>query len=204
VAGLKYDQIWYFENKKRREELLDFRLLLVEYFTNLVPQWNGPPHEKVRAREARPKINKQLHAIRKYLEATDVSLQVVHQPPPVTGKSSVKIDVIYNLFQLYQFQIDEDYVFDILEQAYGQYENDKTSSKLRSLSPIFWMFKLASWITSIPFRLFGVTDYYHNKVEGSSIQKIISGIFTTVSFIAAIAAIFDSSSVHKLINNLLW
>ena len=152
---------------------------------------------------ARRKINQMLDKAEKLISLSGVSPNLIYTPPPVIGGYVQNVNIILNIFNLYHHQIGPKTVYDTIDRAIGIYEDNKTKSIIRTCNPLFWVNLLIKYFTSIPFRILGVFGVDQERIQISTIGKIVKGILYLITLLAAIITLIDYFDLSKLIKELL-
>lgn len=179
----------YWECKRRRELLRQFRVLAFDYFENIqLAGWMSrgtPPIMNEKAQKAR-------HEMNNIMEDAVLSFNLLRVPHHVVyGEYAQKVDIIGNIFALYQFQIDSQVAFDSIDRAIGAYENECQRLLRMSLNPFYWLGMLIVWFLRLPFKLLGAAGFDATKAENSLPGKVIKLVMGLATFTAAIVKIAD-------------
>lgn len=143
----KYNEITFFTNKYRIEKLIDF--------INLVVSWSDSvEREFIRTNETDQSIVYRNQISRLIPEIYEIvrSAWVPHVIENNFQGRSVTIELVNNIFNFHRQQLSIQYLIDCLNQAIWVYENDRTSSIIRTINPFFWIGKIIKFIVSIPFK----------------------------------------------------
>jgi len=146
-----YKKISIWENRKRLKLLNEFRNLVITYFNNIESDLFNL-RENQQAIEARRKINLLIDKVHFIIRSAGILPLMYYSPPPAVGGLAGNIDLIYNIFNLYRFKIEPQYLLDFIDRAIGIYENDKFNALLRTLNPLFWISLILDYIVSLPFK----------------------------------------------------
>jgi hypothetical protein len=114
----------YWECKRRLGLLRRFRVLTSTYFENVrFASWmaGGEPILNEPSQKARHEINLVLNDVEQSLNLLGIQHHVLHQPAPTRGLVQ-PVNVLLNMFILWQFQLDSRYVFDCIDRAIGACE----------------------------------------------------------------------------------
>lgn len=184
-----YKKITHWENKRRTDELNLFRKDVVDYFNSMGHTTWNEPYETAQSQDKRRKINLAISKIQKIVHAANVDPVLIYTPPPAIGGYVQRIDVLLNIFNTIHYQIPHNKIIDFIDIAIGRYSDDYNSSILRTFNPFFWIFQIIELVARIPFFLLGLIGFNQNKVEASLYGRIVKGIFTLITAIAAIVTI---------------
>ena len=178
-----YKQKTIFENRYCLSKLKQFETLVKEYFKNVKYHYrHNPPDENDKALEIRTKLNNQLHLFRQIVKEAGISY--------IFLKYRIPVDLIMNIFRLYQYRITDKELLDIIEQAIGVYTHDKSCAIMRTLNPLFWLNRLFGYIATIPFRILQQAGFDSVVIETSFLGKIIKLIIYLLSALASILTIY--------------
>lgn len=106
-------------------------------------------------------------------------------PPAAVGGYSQNIDLIINVFHLWEYDINEQNVFDYVERAIGVYEKNRRSSLIRLFNPFFYLGLIFDLIANSPFALLDKIGFNREKAEASFVGRLIKGFIQLVLFLAA-------------------
>lgn len=179
----KYNKILFFENKRRIKKLDRFRELVANFYKNC--EYDRGLIENEEASRARTEINKEMVEIHDVVMAARLVPVLKWIPPATIGGYSQNIDLILNVFHLWEYEIDEENVFDYVERAIGVYEKNKRSSLLRLFNPFFYLGLIFDLIANSPFALLGRMGFNREKAEASVLGRFIKGFIQLVLFLAA-------------------
>lgn len=197
-----YTQIPIWENLRRGSYLQEFRKLVTSYFENTSYDYLGGEEVDDKALKTRAEINKMSSLAGKFIQAAGISTKITHYPAPAVGGYVTNIDVIFNIFNLHNYDILPIHVIDDIDKAIGVYEADKSSAMVRTFNPFFWLGKLLSKISSIPFTLLKIAGFESEKIRKSLIGKLLSLLFQVVALIASIMTILQVLGYNETIKTL--
>ena len=152
----------YWECKRRLALLREFRLRAVDYFENIeYAGWmagGAPRPMNEAAQKARHDMNRMLGEVLISLSRLTVPHVVSYQPPPRLGGYPQNVDVILNIFSLWEFQIGPERIFDTVDRAIGAYERECEKLFRRLFNPLYWMGMLVVQFLRIPSKLRGAGE----------------------------------------------
>lgn len=196
-----YNKIPIWENLNRITYLKKFRQLINDYFLGAQYDYTGVRLDS-KAEKARPEINKMSLRVSKYILKAGISTEITHFPAPAIGGYVTRIDLIFNLFNLPDYDVLPIEVIDLIDKAIGVYEEDKLSAFFRSINPLFWLKKLLAKIALAPFSLLSLAGFESEKIRKSLIGKLLSLLFQLVALIASIVTILQILGYNDAIKNL--
>lgn len=203
-----YNNITFFENQARRNELSNFRKIINKYFNSLAASdYDYKPHETKDSKKIRETINKILHKNRKILLSARIDPVLIYKAPMYVGGTKYNVDVFNNMFHLHQYDISEQFLFDLIDQAIGIYEEDFIKSIIRTFNPFYWFGQILELVSKAPFYLLnkiGVpTHSFENSLAGSIFKSLIkvitlfSTVWQTLIFLGLIPAEFTLNDLFK-------
>jgi hypothetical protein len=182
----------YWECKRRLELLRRFRVLTSTYFENIqFPSWSREPILDDESQKARHEINLIMNDLELSFNLLGIEHHVLHQPPPHQGGLVQTVNLVLNMFVLWQFQLDPRYVFDCTDRAIGAYENKCRRLFRSSFNPFYWLGLLLVEFLRLPFRVLGAAGFNASKAEGSLWGKLAKVVFFLATVIPAVFAIID-------------
>ena len=165
----------YWECKRRLLLLHRFRVLAVDYFQkthyqslDLMTGSGLPPRMNAKAQDARNEINHIMQDAQLSFDLLDIPRTMSYTP---VGGYIQRIDVIGNIFDLWQFEIHPQIVFDITDRAIGVYEKECWRLLCQSFNPLYWLVLIIGWVLRLPFKLLGMAGYDATKIEASGLGK---------------------------------
>jgi hypothetical protein len=181
----------FWECRRRLELLIRFRGLALEYFKNTQPAaWMAgpgmPPTENETAAKSRIEINKLMHDLTESFALIGIEPCLRWTPPPVLGGYVQSVDVVTNMFGLWQFQIPPSALLDNTERAIGRYESEFRRLRRKLFNPFYWAGLLIVAILRLPFKLLGAAGFNAAKAENSLLGKMFKVAVGTVLFFAAV------------------
>ena len=184
----------YWECKRRLALLRRFHEQITAYFGNIeYASWmvGGGPNENKTAQNARREINMMMRDVAESLDSHGIPQDVLYQHPPALRLPSQVVDVIQNIFILYQYKdLGSERVFDCVERGIGSYETECRELKHASLNPFYWFGLLLKWFLGLPFKALGVMGF--DLAENSKAGRIVKvGAFVgyMVTLVAGIVQI---------------
>jgi hypothetical protein len=191
-ASSHYRNIPIWANRDRIKLLVAFRHVLEEYvqtfqsggggYRAVAEYYHDNPAELQRDNPAladrRTWLNQRLPLVYRFVRLTGVN--------PVIQRYNFRYDLLMNMFNDPTGK-DLGLAFDVLDQAIGVYQADKSAAWLRTFWPFFWFGRLADWISEIPFRILrkmglGPAD------TSRGLARFFHGIFSLVAWLVGIAA----------------
>lgn len=180
----------YWECKRRLEQLRRFRVLVFDYFQNIqMPDWMSagvPPRMNETAQRARHEINTVMGDV-------VVSFNLLGVPHVLIPSGGVGqgINVVDNIFALYQFQIDSRIILDFIDRAIGAYERECRKLFRMSFNPLYWLQLLVASLLHLPFKLVSAVGFDTSRIEESWFVKLLKLLVALAAFIASVVAIAD-------------
>ena len=144
---------------------------------------------------ARSKLNFMRPRIKKYILDTDNYPLINYRDPLAIGGRAMQIDIFENLFNLNAFEIPHTTVSDTLERTIGYYQDQRPKAVLRTINPLWWIWRLVSVVIAFPFYVIGWAGYDRDQIESKPAAKL----FKAVTWFVAIVTFMDSM-VQLLIN----
>ena len=116
----------YWKNRRCTADLQQFRSDLEKYIDQSSYNWQADAViEQEPAKDAKVRMNRTLHRVTTAIDAAGLPSIVIYTPPPAVGGYQQHVDLLRNLFSLYQFQIGQGRVIELIDRAIGIYEDDK-------------------------------------------------------------------------------
>lgn len=166
----------YWECKRRLAVLRKFRMQAVDYFENIeYAGWmagGAPPRMNETAQKARHYMNRVLGDVLVSLSRLNVPHVVYYQPPPRLGGYAQNVDIILNVFSLWEFQIGPERVFDCVDRGIGAYERECEKLFRKLFNPLYWLGMLMLQFLRLPSKLRGTGG---NDVPGTD-QSLFGSI----------------------------
>lgn len=199
--------VW--ENTRRINKLLEFRELVVKYFSDLNYDYRGDPELTEESQKNRQKINLMLQEVDLLVKASGKSPVITYTPPPAIGGYIQNINIIHNIFNLSFYQITPINVLDMIDVARGIYLKDRVNSIIRTFNPFFWISFPYKWLVSLPIKLLENAGFNVNKIQSSFFGKILKliseilTIFLTYLTIIQILGYYSAiDSIKYFLNNI--
>lgn len=202
----RYKDIPICENLRRKEKLIKFRNLVVEYFDNIeYLGFSGREiKENIRASQLRSEINLILYEIHSIIKSAGVSLDMFYSPPPAIGGIAGNIDLVANLFNLNKFRLGPRYSIDVIEKAIGVYQNDKINALIRTINPFYWLIRLLDCIASLPFIILGQVGFNKDRLESSFVGRLFKGFLYLITVFAAFLTILEKLNYLEWFKKLVF
>lgn len=182
-----YRVLPFWENLKRRKELEIYQQSVEKYFERVdFNDYSRTFIDNNETKKIRAFLNKQNGFIQVYLLGTGISPDVVHTPPPAIGGYVQRINLVENLFNLFNYDIEHQVLIDTIDKAIGVYEKDFLPSVIRTINPLFWLGKILETIASVPFYLLGSVGFNRRKIENSIAGKLIKWLIKLLTLLLAI------------------
>jgi len=174
-----------------QRQLIEFRNSVIDYFNNCEygDYLTRDFSENDKARCLRSTLNRNLLSIQDIVYYADVTSHIIYTPPPIVGGYVQNINLISNIFHLYQYEIEPKYLLDFIDRAIGVYKNDQIKSLLRTFNLFFWIGILLDFIVSAPFKLLGRAGISTKEIEESNLGKIAKLILYITSLAAGVVSI---------------
>ena len=160
----------YWECKRRLKDLQHFRELLAGYFGSLA-EANWPAsirdRETSESERLRREINLRLKDAIVCCELVGEPATVLYSPPPALGGFQGRLNLLREVFNLQDYHIGTDRIFDSLDRAIGEYERRKRRLHRQMFNPLFWLKLALVKIIEIPFQILGAAGFDAAKMEKS-------------------------------------
>ena len=177
-----YKQITIWENRRRVLRLEEFHSLVVVYFYD---EENRADREFLyrpgdpRYDQDRREINLALSEIVEICRAADLNISV----DVITPVEDHRLNVLVNIFTLWNYDLKPSIVTDILERATGVYRTDYRASLWRTINPLWWA-------GQIPFFIMRAMGFNIDKIQGTAMGRL-SRLYPKLSTIAALFPILQ-------------
>jgi hypothetical protein len=185
----------YWECERRLDLLRQFRALVFDYFQNIeYPGWASagtPPRMNDISQKARNQINYLLEDAERSFDILGISRVMVYTPPPRVGGYAQRVNLIANMFSLWQLQIGPEYVLDLTDKAIGTYERECQRLLRKSFNPFYWAALPIAWLLRLPFKLIGAVGFDATKAEQSRVGKLVKLVVAVAAFVVSIVTIAD-------------
>ena len=203
-----YTRILIWENRRRLNQLRDFRSLVIRYFNNSRVNLGGGRVEESAAKEARREVNRLKDEIHSIILNSETNPSFSWTRPATAGGDQTEIDLIEEIFDLDQFDIGPNNVLDCIDRAIGEYDSNRKSAFIRTLNPFFYLGRIFDIISDLPFIIVGIFGFNRQKIKASTIGKLVKGIlylFIVVVALLTILHLLDfvepiKQFVHKLLD----
>ena len=161
----------YWECERRLKDLQHFRELLAGYFASLA-EANWPARTRDRetseSERLRNEINLRLTDALLCCELVGEPTNVFYSPPPAFGGGfQGRLNLLREVFNLQDYQIGPDRIFDSLDRSIGEYERRKRRLYRQMFNPFFWLKLALVKIIEIPFQILGAAGFDAAKMEKS-------------------------------------
>jgi hypothetical protein len=181
----------YWECKRRLQRLERFRALAGEYFSNISRHFGAAPTENDRSRAARVEMNLLMSEVTESAFLIGIPTTVHYIPPTRMGGLSGPLDILVNIFELWQFEIGNRQARDIIDRAIGAYQRERRHLLRQLFNPLFWIKWLLMQVAAVPFGFFSALGFKTKAFEQSVMGRIIKGVVVLVTFSAAFLTILD-------------
>lgn len=173
-----YTKILRWENAKRLRKLMEFRVLIVEYFEN--------PKNTVAAHVARKKINRFMNDVHSIVVQSGTDPILTWRAPPTAGGYSVRVDLIANIFNLDDYFTEYTLVLDMIDRTIGIYESNTKSARFRIFNPLFYIGLVLDFISDLPFITLGKLGFNRQKARTSAVGRLVKGVLFLIPVFAAL------------------
>jgi hypothetical protein len=173
-----YSRIPVWVNTSRVKLLVAFRQVLDDYeqVYRDIPAELHRDHPTLS--QSRTWLNQRLPLVYRFVRLTGVN--------PVIQRYNFRYDLLMNMFNDPTGK-DLQLAFDVIDQAIGIYQTDRSAAWFRTFWPFFWFGRLADWIAEIPFRILhklglGPADTSHGPA------RFFRGIISLIVWFLGLAA----------------
>lgn len=153
-----------FEIIKRIAFLVKAKEDIIEYLNNL-GHGHLHPSETNASLQKRQKINFKLTRLTLYVSESGAPISFLYSPPPAIGGVAGRIEMFSNFFNLYTYQISPQIALDSIDQAIGNYENEKRRALIRTSNPFWWLLKFFRLMIRAPFLLLREAGFNGKKLK---------------------------------------
>lgn len=185
----------FWECRRRLEQLVEFRKVAYDYFSNIrYADWMArgcPPTMNETSQRARNQINLMMHDVADCFDLMGVPHSITYTPPPIIGGYVRSIDLIGNIFDLWQFEIQSSHLFDCTDRAIGAYQREGLNLRRKLFNPFYWLGLLLVWFLRLPFKFLTAAGFNGQKLEGSLTGKIVKVVLGLLPLTAAALKIAD-------------
>jgi len=187
--------------KKEIDAILEFKEAYTEFLalnSEQCPDANGIAKKKA----LREKINLLSGEVSKYVRKTGIPASIYYSPPPAIGGMAGNIGLFENIFNLRQFDIPAQTIFDMLDKAIGNFRFLQKEHKRKIKNPFYWIGRAIR----LPFSIFSFAGFNGSKIETSlfgKLYKLFVGLLLLISAIVTILAYCDirfGDLIHFLSN----
>ena len=187
-----YKNISWWENTRRLRILEEFRNDVIGYFNSSSPLGIGEGRrERTEAVQARHRINLTVPQAHHIIEAAGIAPSMRWIPPRMMGGHVQQIDLLLNLFELDRYQIPAKHTVGFIEMALGVYQSDRAAALVRTINPLWWLFRGLLWFGRIPFVFLGAVGFDAGRAERSGLGKFFKATFALVTAAAALLTILN-------------
>ena len=180
------------KNRRCAADLQQFRSDLENYIDQSSYHWMAEAViEEEPAKDVRVKMNRALHCVVTAIDAAGLPRIVVYTPDPRIGGDQQLVDVLDNLFILHQFRLPQGRVIELIDRAIGIYENDKWPAILRSINPLWWLWKSLVFLSSGPFQLLSAAGFDTASIENSFVGRMVRLVVMVVMVLAAFLTVLQ-------------
>ena len=200
----RYTKILAWENKRRLNKLIEFRQLVIDYFSNTHVEWPMDTRiEEDAAQMARIKINQAMHEVHSIIRRSGIDPNLTVLPAPAVGGYVRKVDLILNIFGLDEHATEPNRVLDIIERAIGIYESNHKLALVRTFNPFFYVGWFLDVISDLPFVIVGKFGFDQRKMKTSLIGKFVKGIMFLAPFLTILHLFGFLEPVKQFVHKLL-
>jgi hypothetical protein len=193
---LKIHQIPVGENRNRIDYLTNYRDLLNTAFGWPVrTDWQLSDLEQRRTsiNEGKPLVHRMI---------TLAGIKTVRQCVRRNVSSTIKLDVVDELWSLEQLFVSTREPITAIEEAIGEYKRNQKKARWRTWSPLFWATRFIEWIIQFPVWLLSlIFSVEEHKVARSWYGRLLSGVFwgtcALVGAVQALSALLDHYGLEK-------
>lgn len=116
---------------------------------------------------------------------------IYYTPPPAFGGFAGPVDLVANVFQLWQFRIEPQMCSDVLDRAIGSYEAEEKRLFLQCFNPFFWVMWAGNRLLSVPFRILGSLGFDANRIEESLFGRLFKALGWLVALLVGIVTLLE-------------
>lgn len=184
-----YTKILIWENKRRLKKLREFRPIMIRYFNNSRVGLGGGRVEGSAAKEARRELNRLREEVHSIILNSGIDPSFSWTRPAAAGGGDTKIDLIEDIFNLDQFDIGPNNVLALVDRAIEQYDSNRKSAFIRAFNPFFYIGVVLHTISDLPFIVIGLLGFNRQKIQTSTISRLIKGILYLITVITVFLVI---------------
>lgn len=185
----------FWECRRRFNQLVEFRKIAHDYFSNIqYGDWMArgcAPSQNDTSQRARNQINLMMHEVVDSFDLMGISHSITYTPPPMFRGYVQNIDLIGNIFDLWQFDVPPSQIFDCTERAIGAYQREGLRLQRKIFNPFYWLGLALVWFLRLPFRLLTAAGFNGAKIEGSLFGKIGKLVLALATLTATALKIAD-------------
>lgn len=177
-----YRNITIWQNVSRLDKLVAFRNALIAH-SNASFDYSKlhGDEEKARKREEmvkyRVKVNRNLLEVGEIVSAAGAGNEISYYVTHALSEYGSHSDAVRAV--------------DLLDQAIGVYEGDRTSAIIRSYNPFWWAFQILQWFSRIPFILISGAGFNTARIENSLAGRLIKLAFLALPALYALKQILE-------------
>lgn len=187
-----YHSITCFTNKRRGEFLIEYRDAVVQYFSNVRHSWRaGTAIENDAARDLRRTLNEGMSEAQKTVLGAGILIDATLMPAPAIGGRPMPFNFFSDMFRLRDFQTTEDPLLDRIDQAIGVYRADLNNARLRTINPLWWIWRGTIGLTSVPFAILNASGFKTEKLENSNAGRLLRFVVFLLTAAASLVAILE-------------
>ena len=184
-----YTKILIWENKRRLNNLREFRSLMIRYFNHSRVGFGGGRVEESAAKEARREINRLKDEIHSIILDSGIDPGFSWTPPSAVGGEETKINLIEDIFNLDQFDIGPNNVLYLIDRAIGIYDANRRSAFVRTFNPFFYLGRVLDAITDLPFIIIGIFGFNRQRMKASAVGRLVKGSLYLIIIVAVFLTI---------------
>ena len=187
---------------KRIAMLETFLLLSQGYFNSLVVSSFGESAETNVSMDFRSQLNGLVGKVEYYVSESDTSDTYHYRAAPVAGGYQQNVPLIQNIFALQQNRISPLLLFDTIERAIADYQDDVQYAWIRTFNPFFWISVAIHQLVILPFKLLSTSGFDGEKAQHSYVGKFIMLCLNTTLYL--ITVLSGIATILGAVNKLDW
>ncbi|MBT0654144.1 hypothetical protein [Geomobilimonas luticola] len=172
------------------QEITEFKQML-RRFVFLQRQERLPLAEHEEKRQLRENLNLKVPVVSRYVRNCGVSTSIFYTPPPIIGGMAGNVDLLANMYNLDQYDVSEEVLFDMLDKGIGTYRLFQKEYKERIINPFYWVGR----IIKVPFQIAKFAGFDPGKLEMSLFGKLYKLIAALIILLASIVTILQFCNV---------
>lgn len=181
-----------FQNLESIRTLKMFKKLAERYFENVdYGSYGLTAVEKPKAKAIRSQLNLMLERVKRSLSSVEITPDICDASRPAAPEYEEGVYLVDNIFNLHQLKISPQTLLDYVERAIGVFRDDRFSSLIRTLSPLFWLSIVLDYLSSFPFAILGALGFNRPKIEEGSFGKFMKGCFRIAVIVTVLAIILQ-------------